>query len=182
MGSVPSLRYSHCVSLYAAYRTDLDPAHLSERCPSSPVRGPGWLSGWRLTFAGGERDHGSLADALDAGLTIGLSPALGEELPGALATVVQEPGSSVFVMLFDMSPADKAALEIWEGERYRTVKVRVETLEGSVMAWTFVYDGYEGGLPTASYLGLLSDAAEEAGAPDDYVRELRNRPCRSNPS
>ncbi|MDX6211069.1 MAG: hypothetical protein QOF82_156, partial [Frankiales bacterium] len=27
------------------------------------------------------------------------------------------------------------------------------------------------------YLGLIADAAERAGAPDDYVRELRGRPC-----
>jgi hypothetical protein len=169
------------VSFYAAYRTDLDPAQLNERCPSSPVHGPGWLTGWRLTFAGAEKDDGDLGNALEAGLKIGLGPVLDGELPGALATVVQDPGSSVFVMLFDVSPADKAALQLWEGDLYRTVKIRVETLEESVMAWTFVYDGYEGGLPTASYLGLLSDAAEEAGAPADYVNALRNRPCQSNP-
>jgi hypothetical protein len=169
------------VSLYAAYRTDLDPAQLSERCPASPVYGPGWLTGWRLTFAANDRDDLDLAD-LDADLAVGLGPTLDGELPGALATVVQDKGSSVFVMLFDVNEADKTALQMWEGEHYRTVKVRVETLTGSVMAWTFVYDGYEGGLPTASYLGLLSAAAEEAGAPDDYVRALRNRPCRSNPT
>ena len=41
-------------------------------------------------------------------------------------------------------------------------------------------DGYEGGLPSARYLGVLAQAAEDAGAPDDYVAELRVRPCRSN--
>ena len=59
--------------------------------------------------------------------------------------------------------------------------VRIETLEGSVMAWTFVLDAYEGGLPGARYLGDLGDAAERAGAPSDYVQSLRLRPCRSNP-
>jgi hypothetical protein len=42
-----------------------------------------------------------------------------------------------------------------------------------------VLDAYEGGLPSALYIGVLSDAAEAAGAPDDYVRALRERPCRS---
>ena len=42
-----------------------------------------------------------------------------------------------------------------------------------------VLDGYEGGLPSARYLGLMADAAEKAGAPDDYVREMRARPCRT---
>jgi hypothetical protein len=27
---------------------------------------------------------------------------------------------------------------------------------------------------------VLADAAETAGAPDDYVAELRSRPCRSS--
>ena len=40
-------------------------------------------------------------------------------------------------------------------------------------------DAYEGGLPSASYLGVISEAAAAAGAPDDYVADIRNRPCRS---
>jgi hypothetical protein len=27
---------------------------------------------------------------------------------------------------------------------------------------------------------MVADAAEAAGAPDDYVTELRNRPCTAN--
>src|SRR5947209_4635547 len=97
------------VSLYAAYRTDLDPAELSERCPASPVRSPGWLTGWRLTFAGAEKgpDEGDpLVDSLESDLRLGLGPTLDGKLPGALATAVQDAGSSVYVMLYDVSPAD----------------------------------------------------------------------------
>ncbi|MDT7670903.1 MAG: hypothetical protein QOC74_3686, partial [Pseudonocardiales bacterium] len=36
----------------------------------------------------------------------------------------------------------------------------------------------EGGLPSARYLGVMADAAEQAGAPDDYVQALRTRPSR----
>jgi hypothetical protein len=42
-----------------------------------------------------------------------------------------------------------------------------------------VRDDSEGGLPSARYLGIIADAAEAAGAPDDYVGALRDRPCRS---
>ena len=42
-----------------------------------------------------------------------------------------------------------------------------------------VKDAYEGGLPSARYLGMIAEAAQAAGAPDEYVEELRNRPCRS---
>lgn len=134
---------------------------MQERCPSSPARGPGWLIGWRLTFGGTEfRD-----------------PRAGG---GALATIVQDPDSSVFVLLYDTTPADTAALEMWESGRYRPLKIRIETLEGSLMAWTLVLDAYEGGLPAARYLGLMADAAEAGGAPDDFVHALRIRPCRSD--
>ena len=57
--------------------------------------------------------------------------------------------------------------------------MRVDTLNGEVVAWAYVLDAYEGGLPSASYLGILADAAEAADAPDDYVSALRRRPCRS---
>ena len=51
-------------------------------------------------------------------------------------------------------------------------------LEEDVLAWVYVLDAFEGGLPSARYLGVLADAAEKAGAPDDYVIGLRMRPCR----
>jgi hypothetical protein len=52
----------------------------------------------------------------------------------------------------------------------------VHTLEGDVLAWIYVLNAYEGGEPSARYLGVLADAAELAGAPADYVAALRNRP------
>jgi hypothetical protein len=147
------------MGLYAAYASNLDPAQMAERAPHSPPEGCGWLVGWRLTFGGED---------------------LGWE--GALATVVEDPKAQVFVMLYDMSPQDEHALDDWEGEQfhlYRKVRVRVQTMNGEVLAWLYALDGYEGGLPSARYLGIIADAAEAAGAPADYVAELRGRPCQS---
>ena len=42
-------------------------------------------------------------------------------------------------------------------------------MTGPMLVWAYVLDAYEGGLPSASYLGVLADAAEAAGAPEDYV-------------
>lgn len=148
--------------LYAAYASNLDPAQMHERCPHSPVEGTAWLTGWRLTF--GAED-------------------LGWE--GALATLVQDRDSSVFVLLYDVSDADAAALDAWEGADiglYRKLRVRVSALDADVLAWTYVLDGYEGGLPSARYLGLMAEAADRAGAPRDYVSALLARPCRAAPS
>jgi hypothetical protein len=36
--------------------------------------------------------------------------------------------------------------------------VRVETLDGDKLAWLYVLDDYEGGLPSARYLGIIADA------------------------
>jgi gamma-glutamylcyclotransferase (GGCT)/AIG2-like uncharacterized protein YtfP len=145
------------VALYAAYASNLDPEQMLRRAPHSPARSTGWLMGWRLTFGGEELSF-----------------------EGALATVVEDAGSQVFVMLYDVPPSDEPELDRWEGSAlglYRKIRVRVETLDGDEAAWLYVLNGYEGGLPSARYLGLIADAAEAAGAPDDYVTALRNRPC-----
>jgi hypothetical protein len=88
----------------------------------------------------------------------------------------------VFVALYDIPPHDESALDGWEGSEigiYSKIRVRVATLEGDELAWLYVVDGYEGGLPSANVLHQIADAAQKAGAPDDYVHDLRRRPCRS---
>lgn len=147
------------MTLYAAYGTNLDPARMGERAPHSPLHTTGWLEGWRLTFGGEE--HG---------------------WDGSLATIVQDPFEHVFVAVYDVTREDEAHLDGWEAADsglYRKTKVRVDTLSGAQVVWTYVLDAYEGGLPSASYLGVLGDAAEACGAPADYVAALRRRPCRS---
>jgi gamma-glutamylcyclotransferase (GGCT)/AIG2-like uncharacterized protein YtfP len=143
--------------LYAAYGSNLDPQQMAERCPHSPLQNTGWLLGWRLTFGG-------------------------EGWDGALPTLVEEAGSQVFVALYDMSEVDTATLDTWESADsglYRKVTVRAVTLDGEQAAWLYVLNDFEGGTPSARTLGLLADAAEAAGAPSDYVAELRSRPCSS---
>jgi len=88
----------------------------------------------------------------------------------------------VFVALYDVTEADELQMDRWAAADlalFRKVRVRVATLDGEVLAWLYVLDDYEGGLPSARYLGLIADAVEAAGAPDDYVAELRSRPCRT---
>jgi gamma-glutamylcyclotransferase (GGCT)/AIG2-like uncharacterized protein YtfP len=146
------------VAVYAAYGSTMDPERMMKWCPHSPAAGTGWITDWRLTFGGED---------------------LGWE--GALATLVEEPGGSVFVALYDVTAHDEENLDSWEGADtglYRKIRLRVHTLEGNVLAWVYVLDAFEGGLPSARYLGVLADAAEKAGAPKDYVTDLRMRPCR----
>jgi hypothetical protein len=149
------------VTLYAAYGSNLDPHLMAQRAPASPVWGWGWLPGWRLTFAG--EDVG---------------------WDGALSTVVMDESQSVFVMLYDVTPTDEQSLDSWEGDElvgWDKVRVRVRTLDGEVLAWLYVLDAYEGGLPSAHYLSVIANAAEAGGAPADYVARLRQLPCRDLP-
>jgi AIG2-like family len=137
----------------------MDPAQMARRCPHSPRAGTGWLIGWRLTFGGED---------------------LGWD--GALATVAEDENSRVFVVLYEVSDSDEQALDQWDGATlgyYSKLRVRVTTLDGDALAWLYVLNDYEGGLPSASYIGIMADAAEAAGAPDEYVAGLRARPCRS---
>lgn len=147
------------MTLYAAYGPNMDPHLMSQRCPHSPLQGTGWLLGWRLTFGGEEFGW-----------------------DGALATIVEDPLEQVFVALYDITDEDRTALDELESVTtglFLKTKVRISTLDGEQLAYAYVLAAYEGGLPSASYLGVLADAAEAADAPDDYVAALRRRPCRS---
>jgi gamma-glutamylcyclotransferase (GGCT)/AIG2-like uncharacterized protein YtfP len=146
---------------YAAYGSNLDPARMRAYCPHSPMVGTGWLEGWRLTFAGEGQ--------------------IGWE--GAVSTIAESPGDRVFVALYDVHPRDEAQLDELEGVTagtYRKLHLRTVTLDGEIVAWVYVFDGYEGGLPTGWYLSEIANAAEQAGAPDDYVAALRARPTRTS--
>ena len=152
------------VTLYAAYGSNLDPHRMAQRAPASPVWGTGWLRGWRLTFAGED---------------------IGWE--GALASVVEDPAASVFVVLYDVTPADEASMDRWEGSElglHKKIRCRIDressdTTTDPTLAWLYVLDAWEGGLPSARYLGVMADAAEVAGAPADYVHDIRTRPARN---
>jgi gamma-glutamylcyclotransferase (GGCT)/AIG2-like uncharacterized protein YtfP len=123
------------------------------------MRGNGWLEGWRLTFGGEDISW-----------------------EGALATVVEDAAERVFVVLYELHDLDERVLDHWDGVHlgyFQKLRVRVQTLDGDVAAWLYVLNDYEGGLPSARYLGIVADAAELAGAPADYVTGLRARPCAS---
>lgn len=166
--------------IYAAYGSNLDPEQMALRAPHSPLLGTGWLTGWRLTFTG-----------------------LAAERDGALATVVEHPAARVFVALYDLTEADERSLDAWEDADltdFAKLHVRVRLIralglggrsaigeqpsllgpgEGEqVRAYLYVAAGFEGGLPSPHHLTALADAAARAGAPADYVAELRGRPTR----
>ncbi|MEI6866941.1 MAG: gamma-glutamylcyclotransferase [Actinomycetes bacterium] len=144
------------MALYAAYGSNMDPRQMLERAPHSPHRGTGWIEGWRLTFGGED---------------------IGWE--GSVATIVESPGSHVFVSLYELTDFDESSLDQWEGiaaDLYRKIRLRVQTLDGSPLSFIYVLNGFEGGYPSQRYLKIMVDSAIAAGAPDDYLEALRSHP------
>ena len=146
------------MALYAAYGSNMDPRQMADRAPHSPMAGTGWLDGWRLTFGGED---------------------LGWE--GALATVVEEPGSQVFVVLYDLTSSTSTLSTPGRAHWGSTTRSGCGITPWTGTGWPGSTSSTptKGGLPSARYLGIMADAAEAAGAPDDYVRDLRTRPCRN---
>ena len=92
--------------IYAAYGSNMHPEQMLQRAPHSPMAGTGWLHGWRLTFGGED---------------------IGWE--GALATLVEDPTSKVFVVLYDMTKDDEKNLDRWEGSElgvHKKIRCRVD--------------------------------------------------------
>src|ERR1700722_16745511 len=157
--TAPQAKYPYA---YAAwhYTPPTAATWIRRRC-SCAARLPrsGAPGGWRLTF-GGE----------------------GLGWDGALTTLVEDTAQRVFVALYDVPEVDEKELDSWDGVNlgfYSKIKVRVQTLDGDVLAWLYVLDAYEGGLPSDRRLSILVDSAIKAGAPADYIDWLRARP--SNP-
>jgi hypothetical protein len=86
-----------------------------------------------------------------------------------------------------MTSADENTLDRWEGSElgiHKKIRCRVERLSSDtttdpVLAWLYVVDAWEGGLPSARYIGVMADAAEIAGAPSEYVHKIRTCPARN---
>ena len=87
-----------------------------------------------------------------------------------------------------MTKEDEENLDRWEGSRAGlpqedplpgATAQSSDTTTDPVLAWLYVVDAWEGGMPSARYLGVMADAAEIAGAPAEYVHDLRTRPARN---
>ena len=130
---------------------------MAERCPHSPRRGSGWLEGWRLAFGGED---------------------LGWE--GALATVFEESGQRVFVVLYDLSDSDEESLDQWDGVSlgfYRKAKVRVETMDGDVLAWLYVLTPTKAGCPPRATWGSWPTPPSPRARPRTTSRRCGNGPA-----
>lgn len=133
--------------LYIAYGSNLNLAQMADRCPTARVIGSSEMQGWQLLFRGSRT--------------------------GAVATVEPKKGCSVPVLVWEITPADEAALDRYEGWPflYRKETVRVKVNGTTVKAMVYIMnEGRPLGHPSCYYYSVILEGYEEAGFDMDILR------------
>ena len=133
-------------ALYFAYGSNMDPVQMGERCPDARAVGRASLADWEV--------H------------IGIR---------GFATVVDTAGSLTWGVLWEVSPADLASLDVYEGVAHGHYRRETLTAQGpeSAHAALIYIEEFEGdGEPRHGYLERILDGARAFGLPDDYRAKL----------
>lgn len=126
--------------LYLAYGSNLHRGQMAHRCPDAKVVGKAKLPGYRLTFRG--------------------------RADNAVATIEPSQGHTVPVLLWEISPRDELALNLYEGypRFYGKQEFPVEIGGEEVNAMAYVMTpGFEIGTPSPTYLSTIMEGYREAG-------------------
>jgi len=133
--------------LYIAYGSNLNLAQMADRCPTARVIGSSEMKDWRLLFRGSRT--------------------------GAVATVEHKKGCSVPVLVWEITPADEAALDRYEGWpfHYRKATVKVKINGKTVKAMVYIMnDGRPLGQPSCYYYSVILEGYKAAGFNLDILR------------
>ena len=142
---------------YFAYGSNLDLLQMKRRCPLSKLISKGSLSGHRLTFTKYSSGWG-----------------------GGVADVIQDEGSEVWGLVFEISDSDLERLDRYEGYHkdetslYERWKAVINTPHGQVCdVWVYtVVEKQKFVQPTLEYLQIIKDAAVRWGFPKVYQQTL----------
>lgn len=133
--------------LYIAYGSNLNLAQMADRCPTARVICSSEMQGWQLLFRGSRT--------------------------GAVATVEPKKGCRVPVLVWEITPADEAALDRYEGWPflYRKETVRVKINGKTVKAMVYIMnEGRPPGQPSCYYYSVILEGYKEAGFDMDILR------------
>lgn len=133
--------------LYVAYGSNLNLEQMAYRCPTAKVLGASEMKGWRLLFRGARA--------------------------GAVATIEPYKGGSVPVLVWEITPADEAALDRYEGWPflYRKETVRVKLNGKALMAMAYIMnEGRPLGQPSCYYYSTILEGYKDAGFNIDILR------------
>ncbi len=147
---------------YFAYGSNLDLLQMKRRCPSSELISKGSLPGYRLTFNRYSSGWG-----------------------GGVADVIQDQGSEVWGLVFEISDSDLERLDRYEGcyndqtSLYERWKAVINTPDGQVSdVWVYtVVEKQKFVPPTSEYLQIIKDAAVKWNFPKSYQDDWYLIPC-----
>ena len=133
--------------LYIAYGSNLNLAQMADRCPTARVICASEMKDWHLLFRGSRT--------------------------GAVATVEPKKGCSVPVLVWEITPADEAALDRYEGwpflYRKETVKVKINSKTAKAMVY-IMNEGRPLGQPGCYYYSVILEGYKAAGFDIDILR------------
>lgn len=134
--------------LYLAYGSNLDLEQMVARCPTAKIAGAAILEDYRLLFRGGHSN--------------------------AVATVESQEGDSVPVLLWEITSADEAALDRYEGwpYLYRKETLRVTLNGNQVEAMAYIMnEGRPLGKPSCYYYNVILQGYRSAGFDVEILRK-----------
>lgn len=132
--------------LYIAYGSNLNRRQMADRCPTARVLGTSEMKDFRLLFRGAPT--------------------------GAVATVEPFKGGSVPVLVWEVTAADEAALDRYEGWPYLYRKESVQLKLNGKPIKAFVYimnEGRELGQPSNYYYSVILEGYKDAGFQADIL-------------
>ena len=134
--------------LYLAYGSNLNLEQMANRCHTAKVVGNSKINGYRLLFRGAHA--------------------------GAVATIEPFKGESVPVLAWEITPADEAALDRYEGwpflYRKETIKVRLNGKTVQAMVY-IMNEGRPLGQPSCYYYSTILDGYKSAGFDVEILRK-----------
>lgn len=134
--------------LYVAYGSNLNLEQMANRCPTAKVVGESIIKDQRLLFRGSHA--------------------------GAVATIEPYKEGSVPVLVWEITPADEAALDRYEGwpflYRKETVKLRLSGKYVTAMVY-IMNEGRPLGQPSCYYYSTILDGYKSAGFNIDILRQ-----------
>jgi gamma-glutamylcyclotransferase (GGCT)/AIG2-like uncharacterized protein YtfP len=134
--------------LYIAYGSNLNLPQMEKRCPTAKVLGTSEIKDYALVFRGGRY--------------------------GAVATIEPCEGSSVPVLLWEITPEDEKALDIYEGypSFYGKETMELPLDGGTVPAMVYIMTpGHRLGYPSDVYYNTIHDGYETTGFDTDILEQ-----------
>lgn len=138
--------------LYFGYASNMDPKTFRRRCPKAMAVGRARLPSYRLAFT-----------------------RYSKQRKGGSADIVEDAGSEVWGVLYDVDDACVAAMDRVEGvpTAYRRERVTVIDDAGEAReALTYVANRTGDFYPSRSYVEVIVRGARAYGLPDEYVAAL----------